>query len=71
VPSISVPLSKKDLWLNLNSDKSILSWFNVLKDRRLKDLRRKSKSKVKVNSDKKCGWRNIYFELDSSSFFGF
>ena len=60
IPSIAVPSTKKDLWLNLNSDKSIISWYNSIYDRR-KSKKTSKKNKSNVIDNK--GWRQIFFDF--------
>ena len=78
VPSISVPSSKKDLWLNLNSDKSMISWYNSIYDCR----RSKKKAELKNQTNKKKrlianqeiigkehnGWRQTFFDFCEKNF---
>ncbi len=73
--SISIPSSKKDLWLNLNSDKSIISWHNTICERR---KIKKNKTNKKGNNKRKGnmflisnqengyenkGWRQMFFDF--------
>lgn len=49
IPTISIPSTKKDMWLNINSDKSILSWYKTMNERRKKkneDELKKTKEKL-------------------------
>lgn len=61
IPIISIPL-KKDLWVDVDSDKSYVSWYNVLKYR-LKDRKKNGISKRQKGKNNK-EWRNIFYELD-------
>jgi hypothetical protein len=62
--NLEIP-KKKDLWLNIDSEKAIISWYNRLKDRQTK--RKKSSKKTLVYENKK--WRELFFELEDSFFF--
>lgn len=64
--NLEIP-KKKDLWLNIDSEKAIISWYNRLKDRQTK--RKKSSKKILVYENKK--WRELFFELEDDSFFYF
>lgn len=58
IPAIQIP-SKKDLWLNLDSDDSIVSWYGVLRNRR----NHKTKENASVMQPNKY-WRKLFFKLD-------
>jgi hypothetical protein len=53
LPSISIP-SKKDLWLNLESTKSVLSWYKNIYERR---------KKIKANAKK---LKDSFYKLKNS-----
>lgn len=56
IPSISIPVTKKDLWMNMYSEKSIISWFNGVCERRKKKNTlemKKLKEKLYKNSKKR------------------
>ena len=73
LPSISL---KNDLWLNLESTKSVLSWYKIILERRKKI---KDNKKLKESTKKKGNmfnmvanqdadyeakeWKQIYFEF--------
>jgi hypothetical protein len=59
IPNITIPLYKKDFWLNVQSDKAYISWYNVMKDRRQKGSK-KRKSKIMVYDNK--SWCQVYYE---------
>ena len=65
IPAIQIP-SKKDMWLNLDSEKSIISWYNVLKNRhecKHKHKHKKSKKNTSVMYENKT-WRQLFFDFD-------
>lgn len=81
--SISIPTTKKDLWLNLDSEKSVVSWYKTIKQRRKKmndnDMK---KLKEKFYKGKKTGnifklmcteirdnkgWRQVFYEIEEET----
>ncbi len=60
IPSITIPSTKKDMWLNINSDKSIISWYNSIYDRRKS---KKSSKKKTYQAIENKGWRQIFFDF--------
>ena len=66
IPAISIPSSKKDLWLNINSDKSIISWYNSIYDRRKSKSKKTSSNSKKKNTSQSIdnkGWRQTFFDF--------
>jgi hypothetical protein len=61
IPSLYIP-SKNNLWLNLHSTKSILSWHKSIYERR-KKMKEKMKEKMKDNMKK---LKENFYKLKSS-----
>ena len=78
--SISIPTTKKDLWLNVDSEKSIISWYKTIQERRknrndmnIKKLKEKFYKGKKTGNIFKLicaeikdnkGWRQVFFEFE-------
>jgi hypothetical protein len=72
IPSIFIPSSKKDLWLNINSEKSIISWNNSIYERR-KIKNKKGKHifctiyNQETSGQENRGWRQVFFDFSDNS----
>jgi hypothetical protein len=64
IPSVSIP-SKNNLWLNLDSTKSILSWYKSIYERRKKMKKLKENSYKLKNSKKKGNMFNLIVDQDA------
>lgn len=71
IPQISIPSENKDLWLNVSSVDSYISWYKDMKyrigiKRGIKLIPGKKMKKEKgnaLNYDKKV-WRQVYYDLE-------
>jgi hypothetical protein len=58
--TLEIP-GKKDLWLNIDSEKAIISWYNRLKERQAKRQKSSRPKKMIIYENKK--WRELFFEF--------